>query len=244
MIRVLSIDLWDTIVRSERGPFESYTLMKLEALQRALGGSGEATFSDILEVYKRVLEYKGVIPPRVFAKMIALLVGYRPDDPVVEKAVQEYEEASYVYTPVLVPGARELLTFARRAGLKIVVVTNTSFSAKAVERTLCNAGLCNMFDYIASSADLGLMKPNPAIFHVALRAVQAEPSEAVHIGDSCIRDALGAVLAGMKPMLLARSKGSLEACRNVTGLTVVKDMYEALELLKRMVESEGRPSRE
>jgi len=44
---------------------------------------------------------------------------------------------------------------------------------------------------------VGVCKPDPEIFHAALRVLQIEPAQAVFVGDSLQRDMAGARAIGM-----------------------------------------------
>jgi hypothetical protein len=63
---------------------------------------------------------------------------------------------------------------------------------------------------MAISADLGIRKPNPAIFLHALDALNVPPHEAVMVGDSLRADIVGGLNLGIftvwKPKLLLRGR--------------------------------------
>ncbi len=235
MLKALSVDLWGTLIEDEPGPIETYAYMKLKALWEVLSKYSSVDFNSVVEVYMKIIKYKGFTPPRLFAKMISLILGFS-DERVLEEASVAYEQGAYSYKPHTIPGARELVEYAKSAGLRIVVVTNTSFSAMGVLKLLENAGLRDYVDYVASSADLGVEKPNPRIFQLALKAINVEPYEAVHIGDSCSRDVLGSLLTGLKPILYARKHRSIELCRALR-IPVVENLKRAIEILEAILKS-------
>lgn len=234
MIKVLSLDLWNTIIEDEVGPVASYGAKRVEALRTVLSRERPISTSELLETYLKLSHIREVVPPRLVSQIIAALSGYSPKSPIVEEATRAYEEAVYTYKPRVVEGSQRLLEYAKKRGLKVVVVSNTSFSARAVAKVLENAGLLQYIDYIVSSADTEVIKPNPRIFNAALRAVGAEPSEAVHLGDSCIKDAVGSYLVGMKPILLARDKESAELCKNLPSVVIVRSLNDALRVLEEL----------
>ena len=53
---------------------------------------------------------------------------------------------------------------------------------------------------IIDSHLVGLEKPDPRIFHLALRALDVEPSQAVYVGDTVKFDVNGALAAGLHPV--------------------------------------------
>jgi putative hydrolase of the HAD superfamily len=65
-------------------------------------------------------------------------------------------------------------------------------------------GLEEMMDFIVISAELGYRKPDRRIFLRGLELSGASPQEALHVGDVYQEDVLGAISAGIKPLLLDR----------------------------------------
>ena len=95
------------------------------------------------------------------------------------------------------PALRKL----REAGVRTVIASNWDVS---LPDWLGPLGLLELVDGVVSSADVGAVKPDPAIFRRALEVAGAEPGEAVHVGDSLENDVEGARAAGLRPVLLAR----------------------------------------
>ena len=65
-------------------------------------------------------------------------------------------------------------------------------------------GLDRYFEAIAVSGELGVRKPDPAIFRHVLRALSVTPAAAVYVGDSLEADVAGAKAAGMAEVWLNR----------------------------------------
>lgn len=63
-------------------------------------------------------------------------------------------------------------------------------------------GLRGHFEVVADSGVLGVLKPDPAIFLHAAKALDAGAAECVMVGDSIPRDIKGAAAAGMKKALV------------------------------------------
>jgi putative hydrolase of the HAD superfamily len=102
------------------------------------------------------------------------------------------------------PDAAPALRALRERGAALVVVSNWDCS---LPRVLDEAGLLELVDGVASSAEAGAAKPHPAPFLRGLELVGAEPAEALHVGDSPDNDVAGAHAAGMDALLLARHGG-------------------------------------
>ena len=102
------------------------------------------------------------------------------------------------------PDAVPALTQLRSQGLKLVCVSNWDCSLGEV---LERCGLAAHLDGVVSSAEAGALKPDPAIFEVALELAGCSADEAVHVGDTREEDVEGAEAAGIRALLLDRDGG-------------------------------------
>lgn len=105
-----------------------------------------------------------------------------------------------------VPGAAEGLALLAETGLPIVVVSNADGT---VERLLEASGLVQVGPgpgvellAVIDSGAVGVAKPDPAIFELALELVDVPPERVVHIGDAYHYDVGGARAAGIEPVLI------------------------------------------
>ena len=87
-------------------------------------------------------------------------------------------------------------------GYRLGVVSNWDHTLHVV---LQNLGIRDSFDFVIASLEFGAEKPDPAIFHEALRLGGVKASEAVHVGDSFEDDYQGAERAGLKALFLDRN---------------------------------------
>ena len=100
-----------------------------------------------------------------------------------------------------VPGVRHVLE--RLRGRAVVgVVTNNQVAEQ--EEKLDYLRLRSLIDFIVVSEGVGVAKPDPQIFRIALERANALPEEAVMIGDSWISDVGGARNAGIRPVWFNR----------------------------------------
>jgi HAD superfamily hydrolase (TIGR01549 family) len=98
-------------------------------------------------------------------------------------------ESRHLFDDIL-PTLAEL----QRRGFLLGVVTNRWYGGEPFLEDLQIMGLLNYFDadHMAISADLGIRKPNPAIFQHALDALCVPAEEAAMVGDSFGADVIGA----------------------------------------------------
>lgn len=72
-----------------------------------------------------------------------------------------------------------------------------------VRRVLSDNGLENCFDSVIISGEVGVKKPDPAIFSFGLEQTGLAPDNVVYVGDTQ-EDVAGAIAAGIRPIFLAR----------------------------------------
>src|SRR2546428_450727 len=97
------------------------------------------------------------------------------------------------------PSAEPALELARARGLTAGVISNSNGTIRATLRTL---GLLPSLDFVLDSAEVGVEKPDPRIFRLALERARVAPREAVYVGDLYSVDVRGARAAGLDAVLL------------------------------------------
>lgn len=106
-----------------------------------------------------------------------------------------------------VAGARDGLAALHAAGVPIGVVSNASGQIASV---LARVGICQVgagsgvpVRVVVDSHDVGVAKPDPAIFRPALDALRGiKPGRIAYVGDSVSTDVAAARAAGMVPVLV------------------------------------------
>jgi putative hydrolase of the HAD superfamily len=114
------------------------------------------------------------------------------------------------------------LTDLKNRGLILGLVSNVDHD---ITPLLDELGLTPLLQVVVTSQDVGCNKPQPGIFHEALRRAGVHASEAVYIGDQYEVDIVGANNAGMKGLLLDRG-GFLDdtpGCPKVRSLIQVRE---------------------
>jgi putative hydrolase of the HAD superfamily len=90
---------------------------------------------------------------------------------------------------------RDILEKLHQAGLKIGILSNFYGNVEI----LCHEfGLIPYLDVILDSAEVGLRKPDPKLFELALNQLGVAAEEAAFVGDSYERDIVPAKSVGMK----------------------------------------------
>jgi putative hydrolase of the HAD superfamily len=99
----------------------------------------------------------------------------------------------------------EALPVIRGLKQKGYLVGAISNAPKGLAKTLDKYGLLPELAIAVGSQDIGIEKPDPAIFEYALRATKIEPQQAAYVGDEYMTDARAAQAAGMKGIFLDRN---------------------------------------
>jgi len=154
---------------------------------------------------------------RVFWEAFVRAAGC-PDDAVeaATDAILEHDRRGGLWTH-LEEDTPETLRALRDDGFRLAVVSNAD---GRVASFLDRAGLGPYLDFIVDSAVVGVEKPDPRIFEIALERAGVGPSEAVHVGDIYGVDVAGARAAGLEGILLDRTGNAPDAdCRRLSALT-------------------------
>lgn len=122
------------------------------------------------------------------------------EQPGIIDALWEAHERVGLWT-VAVDGAPETVASLGSRGMPLGVVSNAE---GRVARDLDSAGYKGMFATVVDSHVVGVEKPDPAIFRLALERMGAEASTTIYVGDVPSVDVVGARAAGLTPILLDR----------------------------------------
>jgi len=100
----------------------------------------------------------------------------------------------------LVPeGLVDALAAVRATGVRVAVVSN---SEGKLEPLLVDLGVRGALDLVVDSGIVGVEKPDPRIFRIALERFEVAPARALHLGDVYATDVLGARAAGVRVALV------------------------------------------
>jgi len=124
----------------------------------------------------------------------------------------------------LYPEVPETLAALERRGLRLSVISN--FDSRLI-KILHGLGVGSCFDQIFVSSRVGYAKPEPQIFHAALKHHNLLPAHGLHVGDSEINDRHGAKSAGLRGVLVDRRNPLDPRDRDrITSLEAILDMVE------------------
>ncbi len=155
-----------------------------------------------------ILERLGVTEPA----MVAALTAWR----------REYNAPVGLWN-VREPAAEAALVLARESGAQAAVISNSNGTARSI---LESVGLARYLDFVIDSSEVGVEKPDPRIFALALERARVGAEDAVYIGDLYSIDVLGARAAGLDAVLLDPG-----ACWGSRDCLAARDVLAAVRLL-------------
>jgi putative hydrolase of the HAD superfamily len=100
----------------------------------------------------------------------------------------------------LSPGALECVQTLRARGCKLGIVTN-GFAATHHEK-IARLGLTPLVDALFIADEMGMVKPDPAVFRHACEVLGSVPERTAMVGDRYDRDVVGAKQCGLFTVLV------------------------------------------
>lgn len=125
--------------------------------------------------------------------------------------------------------AADFISFAKRKGLKLGIITNGDVRAQR-NKIKC-LGVGKVFDRVVYARELGKLKekPHAQAFRKALKGLNIKAREAVYVGDNFDTDIAGAKKAGIRAVLLRRNRpggaASIKGCDVIRGLGAIKKKW-------------------
>ncbi|HEX6311627.1 MAG TPA: HAD-IA family hydrolase [Acidimicrobiia bacterium] len=125
-------------------------------------------------------------------------------DGAVEALLSEF--ATHGLWTRIVPGAPEGLRALGQLDIALGIISNADGT---VEEQLRADGICQIgpgpgveVAAVLDSTVVGVAKPDPRIFELALDALGLRPDQAIYVGDTPAGDVVGARAAGIRPVLV------------------------------------------
>lgn len=186
---------------------------------RATPQPSDAELDELCEHLNQIWQHAHTIDPSserdlsqarhqdVFARTVALLPGITSDLVDALYAVMRDQWTAFDDT---LPVLREL----KSRGVKIVVLSNIGMD---IRNCLDRAGVSDLLDGVVLSYEVGLVKPDPAIFMHALKLLDITGGQTLMVGDSP-RDDVGGAALGIRTLILPRTQGTVHGLSAVLRL--------------------------
>lgn len=93
-------------------------------------------------------------------------------------------------------GAAETLAALRERGIRIGIGTDMTARLQFVK--LERLGLLHLVDFLVTSEEAGVEKPDPKLFHLCVEKAGVPAQECLFVGDSLKKDVLGSAACGLR----------------------------------------------
>lgn len=234
MLKAITFDFWQTLYADSYTNWQSRQAVRVRLCHRYLVECGYSrtptevaagldTAYDLTSI--RWHQHLGVAVETCmeeFAKTLALSL----DETEISALVSFLGAAFLEAPPILIPHVKSVLArLSENYPLGIIsdsALTPGSFARQLMARD----GILEFFTAFTFSDETAHTKPEVVQFYSTLKQLNAEPSEAVHIGDIFRTDIVGAKNAGMKAI---RFTGFNKTETNDTLSDAVVDDYRQLE---------------
>jgi len=143
--------------------------------------------------------------------------------PKLIKEIQRRDDIGFGIWSSKSPDTDAVLSELHKRGYDLGVISNADGRIKGL---LDHLGLSRYFRIVIDSHVVGIEKPNPAIFSLALEKLGCHAGQAVYIGDIYTVDALGAGSVGITPLLLDPFGQYL-----VADCVTIRNLKEMLDIL-------------
>jgi HAD superfamily hydrolase (TIGR01509 family) len=155
-------------------------------------------------------------------------IGFDPPPPELVRELASFENEFTEEHVRLYPDARNAVESLRERGIVTVLVSNCSYNTRAVVDHL---SLERLFDALILSFEVGAYKPQPAIYHAALRAAGDPPPPAAVFVDDQASYCDGARRLGIDTRLILRPGADPPEsfAPDTNSHTVITDLTSLLE---------------
>lgn len=216
MIEAVTFDYWNTLVQEGPGGLVQPRLTAWAGLleeaglpveSNRLAAAHQLAFDDYQAAWRTNRQY---VVADATSRMLSTLELEAPED-LRETLVASFARAGANTDLQLVPGIAECLSALHGSGVGLGIVCDVGLTPSAALRShLERWGLLELFGGWAFSDEVGVYKPEPEIFLVALDRLGIEPARAAHVGDRLRTDVAGARALGMVSVRYAGVYDDLE----------------------------------
>lgn len=232
-VRAVLFDLDDTLfdhtgaaraaLRVVHAAHDCFKTWPFDELERAHARFLEEAHLDVLAGTKTIDEARLARFTRLFNA-----AGVDIDSATLEATAMSYRHA-YLEGRGPVAGARALLAAVKESAT-VGIVSNNVREEQEAKLRLC--GFAPYVDALVVSGEIGIAKPDPAIFEIALTRLAMRADEAVMVGDSWSADIEGARAAGIRAIWFNRTRAaSPEPSHRVDELYALEPIDSALSMI-------------
>ncbi len=183
-----------------------------ELLKYAVKNPNNCTLDDVVNAAKLI-----------FGKNIENVrkIGYDISGRIGNRALYEYLGIAFSLTPLemesifwnaassgaVMPDADKMLDYVNEKGIRTAVISNLLWSGEALTERLNRLLPNHRFEFVMTSSDYSMRKPNRILFDIALQKAGLRADEVWYCGDNPKADVEGSSQVGVFPVLYDNATG-------------------------------------
>ena len=209
MIKGVTFDWWHTIAET---PWPDYDVhmrrIRVERILQAFADRGLVVEPDVLyAAYDRLTDlliqkWKDHVDLSGEEQIRAFLMSAdldAEDADLLDALAASFGEAIRTKLPILYPHIGAVLATLKGRGYQVGLISNTGRTWGRFLRPIQDdLGIGRYFDDRVFSDEVGVRKPEAAIFEAALEHLGLRPEEVVHVGDDLQADVAGSKALGLR----------------------------------------------
>ncbi len=211
-VKAISFDLWGTILDDKQSPADTilYSEQRQNFLREELQNLGhQFSPGQMRAAYKHAWEHFDDLWAKQIAfgakdglrEMLGVLNAELPKENF-ERVVRYFEEAHQAPQPL--DGTLDAVKMLAKK-YPLALISDTAWTPGRVLRQIfANYKILECFRILIFSGEVGITKPHPQMFHLALSGLHVQPQECLHIGDLQHTDIAGAKAVGMRTAWVRR----------------------------------------
>ncbi|XP_023954160.2 rhythmically expressed gene 2 protein-like [Bicyclus anynana] len=228
-IKLVTFDVTNTLLKFRMPPYDYYAFV---AHSHGFKGTGIDIKNRLLSSYKDLTKQHpnfgrdSITWKRWWSRVIEMTFhGHLPTnakvDVISEKLIEDFKTSSCWE---VAEGGVELIRLLKSLGIVVGVISNIDPRLHDILTNLCIDGC---FEFVLTSYEVGVCKPDKMIFECAQAKYgkSISSSQCLHIGDDLEKDYNGAKAAGWHALLITDKVKS----HSVNTYSNLKELHEAIE---------------
>lgn len=209
MIRGVTFDWWHTIAETPWPDYDAHMRrIRVERIREAFSDRGLVVEPEVLyaaydrhtelliQKWREHVDLSGEEQIRAFLRFATL---DEADADLADALAASFGDAIRTRLPLLYPHIGPTLAALKRSGLRVGLISNTGRTWGRFLRPIQDdLGIGKYFDDRVFSDEIGIRKPEPAIFERSLEHLELRPEEVVHVGDDLVADVAGSKALGIR----------------------------------------------
>lgn len=190
----------------------------------------------VAKVRKQGYDISGQIANRTLYDYLGIEFSLSP----VEMETVFWDNAS---AGTIMPGTDKMLDYLNENGIRTAVISNLLWSGEALTKRLNRLLPNNKFEFVMTSSDYFICKPNRILFDIALQKSELPAEDVWYCGDNPQNDVEGAAQVGIYPVWYDNSidKDYIDRVNEKQPQydhLCIKEWYEMIDVIRELKDKE------